>query len=416
MNVLMPFVIGAVIAYILKPSCNLIEKKISACFENHDKSPKAAPALSIMITVILAVVIISALLIMVVPTLLESIYSVMLLVPDRLTEFSDWLIQYVGDNETLNNYINSISESLSTSVPEWLTQKVIPNLQTMAGSVANGVVGGVSGIVNVVKNFLIGIIAAIYILMSRRKFAAQAKKINYGVFGEKWSNIILEEVRYADKVFSGFINGRLIDSLIIGVICFVGMMILRMPYAVLISVIVGVTNIIPFFGPYIGAVPSFLLVLMVDPMKSVVFLVFILILQQFDGNILGPRILGDVTGLSGFWVLFSILVFGGYFGFIGLLIGVPVFAVIYDVIRKLVDKLVRWRKNKEQDKKNAGQESSISPDVSERENAESSGTENPEPSKTENPRLSAAENLKASDMENSDKENGVLECEDETER
>lgn len=148
-------------------------------------------------------------------------------------------------------------------------------------------------------------------------------------------------------MFTGFISGRIVDSLVIGVICFVGMLILGIPNPVLISVIVGVTNVIPFFGPYIGAIPSFLLILAVNPVKAIVFLIFILILQQFDGNVLGPRILGNVTGLSSFWVLFSILLFGGLFGFVGMIIGVPVFAVIYGIIRKLVNNGVVWHEMKE---------------------------------------------------------------------
>ncbi|MCD8144787.1 MAG: AI-2E family transporter [Oscillospiraceae bacterium] len=333
MGVLMPFVVGSVIAYLLKPSCNWVEKRLTAFSEKRGKkSLRAAPGLSIAITLLLALAVIVILMVLVLPTLLDSVYSVLLLIPDSIRSLASWVMQYVGNNETLSNYITEFSEGFSTSIPDWISSTVIPNLEQLIGSVA----GGVSGAVTLFKNLFIGLIAAIYILAGRKKFAAQAKLLNYSLFGEKWSSLILDEVRYADRVFSGFINGRLIDSLIIGVICFVGMLILRIPYAVLVSVIVGVTNIIPFFGPYIGAIPSFLLILMVSPVKAVIFLIFILILQQFDGNILGPRILGDVTGLSGFWVLFAILTFGGLFGFVGMLIGVPVFAVLYDIVRKLV--------------------------------------------------------------------------------
>ncbi|MCC8065593.1 MAG: AI-2E family transporter [Clostridiales bacterium] len=343
-NVLMPFIIGAVIAYILKPSCNFIEDKLTAAFQKRKKAPlKMIPGVSIVITLFLAATVICVLLIMVIPTLLESIYSVLILIPDSIEAFADWLMEYAGDNETLSNYITEISESISTSLPQWIRSTVIPNLETMIGNVSSSV----SGLITVFKNLFIGIIAAIYILGSRKTFARQAKLVNYSVFGEKWSGIILDEVRYADRVFGGFINGRLIDSLIIGIICFIGMLLLKIPYAMLVSVIVGITNIIPFFGPYIGAVPSFLLILMVNPVKAVIFLIFVLILQQFDGNFLGPRILGNVTGLSGFWVLFAILVFGGLFGFVGMLIGVPVFAVIYDIVKKLVYYGVAQRKKRD---------------------------------------------------------------------
>lgn len=189
---------------------------------------------------------------------------------------------------------------------------------------------------------------SVYVLGSRKTFARQGNKLIYSIFSKKWADVILNEFRFTNKMFSGFISGRLADSLIIGLICFVGMTILRIPNAVLISIIIGITNILLFFGPWIGAVPSFLLILMVNPVKSIVFLVFVLILQQFDGNILGPRILGDKIGLSGFWVLFSILLFGGLFGFIGMIIGVPIFAVIYDIICKLVNKGLDYHRKQEQ--------------------------------------------------------------------
>ncbi|MCD8341193.1 MAG: AI-2E family transporter [Clostridiales bacterium] len=343
-RVWMPFIVGAVIAYILKPSCNLLEERLNAFSQKRGKGPnKLAGGLSIVITLVLAVVLIGLLLVLVVPTLLDSIYAVLLQVPDAVQRCADWLLQYAGDNETLSNYITGLTAGLSTSIPEWLTSNVLPNLETLIG----GVSSGVSGAVSMVYNLCIGMIVSIYMLAGRKTFAAQAKKLNYSIFGEKWSGILLREVRYADQVFGGFINGRLVDSLIIGVICLVFTLIAGMPYAVLVSVLVGVTNIIPFFGPYIGMIPSFLLILMTNPVKAVVFLVFDIILQQFDGNILGPRILGNVTGLSGFWVLFAILTFGGLFGFVGMLIGVPVFAVIYDVARKLVNRGVAFHRARE---------------------------------------------------------------------
>ncbi|MCD8014817.1 MAG: AI-2E family transporter [Lachnospiraceae bacterium] len=400
-NVLMPFIVGAVLAYILKPSCNYIEEKLTAFFSKQSsrnassparpRRPRAAkplntlrgrvqsnretcslfvcagrvwrkpqntlrapvhknapmkliPGLSVLITMVLGLAVVFTLLIMVLPTLLETVYLIVRQIPKSIEGASEWLLKYAGDNETLSNYITELSESFSTSIPDWIQSTLIPNIEVLIGNLQSGV----SGLVAMLSNMLMGLIAAIYILGSRKKFAAQAKLINYSIFGKKWSERILEEVRYADRVFSGFINGRLIDSLIIGIICFVGMLLLRLPYAILISVIVGITNIIPFFGPYIGAVPSFLLILMVSPVKAVIFLIFVLILQQFDGNILGPRILGNVTGLSSFWVLFAILTFGGLFGFVGMIVGVPVFAVIYDIIRKVVLYGVKQQKLKEE--------------------------------------------------------------------
>lgn len=333
--ILMPFIYGAVMAYLLKPICNFWERHLSALFEKHwPRGKKLAPLLSIFISILLGLGVILTLILLVLPELLNSISGILKAIPKSIDDTTKWAMQYAGDNEVLSNYIEELSENISVSLPNWIKTTFLPYLQ----SLLDGFSSSVLSIITVFKNFFIGLIVAIYLLGSRKLFARQGNMLLYSIFPKKWADLILTEIKYADQMFGGFINGKLVDSLIIGVICFIGMLILRMPYAVLISVIVGVTNIIPFFGPYIGAVPSALLVLMISPVKCVIFLIFILVLQQFDGNILGPRILGNVTGLSSFWVLFSILFFGGVFGFIGMIIGVPVFAVLYDIIRKLVHK------------------------------------------------------------------------------
>ena len=226
----------------------------------------------------------------------------------------------------------------------WAKEQMIPQLmKVMQG---NFVSSFVSNAVSFLKNVFVGLIAAIYMLSSKDTFAAQSKKLIYSVFEVDTANMILENLRFVHKVFGGFISGKLLDSLIIGVITFFCITILNMPYVLLISVIIGVTNIIPFFGPFIGAVPSTMLILLANldnPLKAVYFVLFILVLQQFDGNILGPKILGDSTGLASFWVLFAILVFGGLFGFVGMIVGVPLFAVIYSAISGLVNKSLRKR-------------------------------------------------------------------------
>lgn len=209
--------------------------------------------------------------------------------------------------------------------------------------VISGVTVGVKGVLAFLKNLLIGLVACVYILAQRKKLAAQGKMIIYSVFKKKWADRIMEEICYVDKMFSGFINGKIIDSIIIGIITFIVTTIFKIPYAMLISVIVGVTNVIPFFGPWIGAVPCALIAFMVSPVKCLYFIIMIIAIQQFDGNILGPKILGNTTGLSSFWVLFSIIFFGGLFGFAGMLVGVPLFAVIYDLIERGVK---RGLKNK----------------------------------------------------------------------
>ncbi len=340
-GVLMPFIIGGVIAYVLKPVCNLLEGLLEK------KAPRCAQVLSIVLTFVLAFLAVTVLLMLIIPSLFQSIYSIAIAIPDSLDRLSEWLTGIAGSNEILGNYIEELTGDVSQTLPSWLSSHVIPQLSALIGNVSSGMGSVITGF----KNVFMGVIVAIYLLGSRKMFARQSKKLLYCLFNKKWADRILNEVRFADKMFSGFIGGRLWDSLIIGIICFVGMLILRMPYAVLVSVIVGVTNIIPFFGPFIGAIPSVLLILMESPVKAVIFIVFVIVLQQFDGNSLGPRIIGYVTGLSSFWVLFAILFFGGIFGFVGMLIGVPVFAVIYDVVRKLVNKGLAYRQAQESDEK-----------------------------------------------------------------
>ena len=195
---------------------------------------------------------------------------------------------------------------------------------------------GVILMVREILNFIIGMIVSIYVLFSKEKFMCQAKKLVYAIFRPTKANLILHVGSKSNEIFGGFIIGKIIDSAIIGVLCFIGLSILNIPYTLLVSVIVGVTNVIPFFGPYIGAIPSALLIFLADPVKGVYFVIFIILLQQFDGNILGPKILGNTTNLSSFWVLFAILLFGGVFGIVGMVIGVPVFAFIYQLIREWV--------------------------------------------------------------------------------
>ena len=199
-----------------------------------------------------------------------------------------------------------------------------------------GLFPGIWGLVSFAMDFLVGIIVSVYMLAMKEQSLARCCKLLYGVCKEDHARWIARAVRRADGIFSGFVRGKLLDSLIIGILCLIGCTLLKMPYAPLVSLIVGVTNVIPFFGPFIGAVPATLLILIQSPIKAIWFVLFVLVLQQLDGNVIGPKILGNTTGLSSFWVLFSILLFGGLWGFVGMIVGVPLFAVIYDVIKKLV--------------------------------------------------------------------------------
>lgn len=342
-SILMPFIYGAVIAYLLTPVCNFIEKRLKVLLKkkmkNQERAVKLAGAVGITLSILFGILVIYLLLSMVLPQVFTSIRGIVAVLPQNVTKWSVWLQQRLEDNEVIGNYVNQFGNTLYMNVENWLETKLIPNMQTIVSGVSAGLIGAFV----VVKNILIGVISAVYMMANRRRFAAQAKKILYSLFKTERANDILDEMRFIDKMFGGFISGKLLDSLIIGFLCFFCMSLMNMPYAMLISVIVGMTNVIPFFGPYFGAVPSALIVLTVSPVKCIYFLLFILVLQQFDGNFLGPKILGNSTGLSGFWVLFSILLFGGLFGFVGMIIGVPAFAVIYDLIGKMANRLLRER-------------------------------------------------------------------------
>lgn len=342
--ILMPFVYGGVMAYLLRPFCRRIEEFLLKKWEGKKRGRSMASAVSVFASMFLGFAVVIVLLMLVLPQLISSIMSIVKMLPKALDELTAWVMGYVGDNEVLGNYVTELSESISKWIPDWLSTSLLPSLQTLL----NGFSDSVSGIVTVLTNFSLGLVVAVYLLGGRRKLANQGRMVIRAVFSPKWANRIFTELSYTDQMFSGFINGKLLDSLLIGVLNFAGMLILRLPYAVLVSVLVGVTNLIPFFGPYIGMIPSAFLILLVNPWQCVLFLVFNIILQQFDGNVLGPKILGDVTGLSSFWVLFSILLFGGLFGFVGMIVGVPVFAVFYDVMRKLVRKgIAYWERKRD---------------------------------------------------------------------
>ena len=230
-------------------------------------------------------------------------------------------------NEVIRNYIMQLSDAGTESLSGWLKESILPYMNMILTGLSDSMIN----MAGIFMDLFIGLVVAIYLLYGRRKFKKQGKLLLYSLFKERWADLVNNNFIYKE-----FIGGKLLDSAIIGGICYIGMMIMGLPYAILISVIVGVTNIIPFFGPYIGAIPSAIILLTVSPMSCLMFVIFIVILQQVDGNIIGPKILGSSTGLSGIWVLFSILLFGGLFGFVGMIIGVPVFAVIYDLIRQLI--------------------------------------------------------------------------------
>ena len=342
-KVSMPVFYGLILAYLLAFIMNFVEEKwlVPLCkplkVKVMPKSVAKIRILSIAITLILSGLFIYVFLILVVPRVYDSIQNITASFPvyiDNLIHYVEWLLAKYPEIE---QYILNLMNEYSDKIYEAVTQ-ILPTMNEFIRNLSMGVIG----VIATLWDILIGLIIGIYILANKERFGGQIKKILYAVLKTERANNLLSDIRFIDKTFGGFLSGKIIDSFIIGVICFVCLQFIGTPYSVLISVIIGFTNIIPFFGPFIGAIPSALLVLMVDPMQCLYFVIFVFLLQQFDGNFLGPKILGDSTGLpSGFWVIFSITIFGGLFGFAGMIFGVPLCAVVYAFIKRAVKKRLK---------------------------------------------------------------------------
>lgn len=331
-GILMPFIYGAVIAYLLKPVCNCVEDFLRRLLP--EKMGTAANMLAVTISLLFGILVVYALIMMIVPQLITSVTTLYYTARNNLNDFVDWAShqEIIASNQKLLDFIETSYDNLQDTLDNIVRTKLVPSMQ----SLLSGAALGVMSFVTFLKNIIIGLIVSVYLLSSRKKFGQQGKLILYSLVKPRWANLIMEEIRYADRMFGGFINGKILDSAIIGVLCYIACLIFKFPSALLVSVIIGVTNVIPFFGPFIGAIPATLLILIQNPIKALWFVLFVLVLQQVDGNIIGPKILGNTTGLSSFWVLFAILLFGGLWGFVGMIIGVPLFAVIYDVLKKFV--------------------------------------------------------------------------------
>ena len=339
-DILMPVIVGMGLAYLLTPIMNYVEKKwfIPLCKKLNIKESKArnnfVRGISILFTLLLFIGIISGLIYMLISQIVPSVQNIIKNFDIYSTNIVDWLNRIMENHPDIGNFLINTVNKYSDEIEIWLDTK-LPDTLILLRKLSMSVLGAFG----VIWDFIIGLIISIYVLANKDKFAGQAKKITYAVFEQDTANSVVRMFRYTHKTFVGFLSGKIADSLIIGMICFICTTIMQTPYAALVSVIIGFTNIIPFFGPFLGAVPSALLIFIVDPMKPLnvlYFLIFILILQQVDGNIIGPKILGSTTGLTGFWVIFSITLFGGMFGIIGMIIGVPLFAVIYSAVKTAV--------------------------------------------------------------------------------
>lgn len=336
-DVLKPFLYGALIAFLLNPIVRQVDVTLIPVLEkrarNREKAEKLSRTVGIALAIVIMIAIITGLFNMLIPELYQSIRSLVFTLPSQINGLMDQLNEIVRDDSNIGVMLRTFVEEATETFENWLKS----NFFQQANDIMTILTTGVIDFVGEIFNALIGIIVSIYILYSKEMFGKQGKKITYAVLNARHANIVLHVMQKANEIFGGFLIGKIIDSAIIGLLCFFGLTLLNMPYTLLVSVIVGVTNVIPFFGPYIGAIPSAVLILLADPIKGVYFLVFILVLQQLDGNFIGPKILGSSTGLSSFWVIFAILLGGGMFGFIGMLLGVPSFAVIYYIVQMVVN-------------------------------------------------------------------------------
>lgn len=355
-GILMPVVVGLVMAYLLTPVLNFLEDRIMIPLCNKCKIKESSKrnsiirGIGILITAFLFVALIYLLFAMLLSQIIPSIQNIIANFDSYTNNFIKWLDKILEDNPELGDYVVRNVDKYSGELEELMNDLVFTKSSSLIKTVSLSVIN----VLGVLWDCIIGFIISIYVLASKEKFAGQAKKILYAVFEADTANTIVRNFRFTHRTFIGFISGKVVDSVIIGVLCFIGTSMLHTPYAALVSIIIGVTNIIPFFGPYLGAVPSAILVFIVDPLhplNCVYFLIFILVLQQFDGNILGPKILGSSTGLTGFWVIFSITLFGGLFGILGMIIGVPIFAVIYAAIRSLINNILKKKKLPHETKK-----------------------------------------------------------------
>ena len=341
-GILMPVLVGIVIAYVLSPLYNWLWRKILRLLHHtlkwHGRGAiRCAGILAMTATFLGAGAVLGGLLALIIPQIIMSVSSFASTLPSNLMHVSQSLQKLLANNPEIEETAMSLYAQGVSYIEEWIQNSFTPSMQDAMGYISIGVMSTVS----FVKNFFIGLIVAVYLLSGKEKFLSQMTRCTYALFGARWGNVTTEYARYANQVFIGFISGKLLDSLIIFLISVVVLNIMNMPYAMLVSVIIGVTNIIPFFGPIIGAISSFIIILINSPIQSLYLLIFVLALQQFDGNILGPKILGNSTGLPSFWVLFAILLFGGLFGFIGMLIGVPVFAVLTHIFKDILNRRLK---------------------------------------------------------------------------
>ena len=343
-DILMPFYIGIVMAYLLCPIYNGVTKLLYRVNKGRFRKPindlRLARVFATIISLAVLLLVVVGGIIMILPDLWDSIIGLLMGVPAAITRFINWLSDNLKSNPELMTFLEGKLDGISDTIMNWVQEKLVPGAEALINDLSVRVIGTVG----IFIDFFVALVICVYILNSKEKFIAQGQKLILAVFKPERADQIFELGRLSNQTFGGFINGKILDSIIIGIICFIMMNILKLPMAILISVIVGLTNIIPFFGPFIGMVPSALILLIIEPVAALKFIIMVLVLQQIDGNIIGPKILGKTTKLASFWVMFAIIVGGGLFGFPGMILGVPFFAIVYTYISRAINRRLEEKK------------------------------------------------------------------------
>ena len=339
-EILSPFLYGFLMAYLLCPIYNAAVRETYKLTNKQFKKKRNSLNFSRVVATILSLVVlvgvVGGFFALVIPELVRSIIGLIELMPERMTALLEW-VDTVFDGVKYPEISKIIEESISETRDAlilWTQNEFMPKIGVYMSHLSQGIIITVK----TVLNMLIGVIICVYLLNGKDNFRAQIKKFITATLSQEKSDDVFEFAYFTNKTFGGFISGKLIDSIIMGILCFIVMSVLNLPYVMLISTIVGITNFIPFFGPFIGAIPSAIIICLVSPIQALYFMVMILVLQQIDGNIIGPRILGETTGLASFWVMFAIIVGGGLFGFAGMVLGVPVFSLFYYYFKKVIEK------------------------------------------------------------------------------
>lgn len=337
-SIILPVIYGLAIAYVLNIPYEFYRTKVFGAIEKKTRKPiKGLNAIALICTYVSVLIALSLIIWFIIPQLGISVNLLVENIPTYIASLETMVNKLIND---LN--LNSLLGSQANNAWSDLLQKSA----TMLSSVLQGIINYILGLTSSIYNWIIGIIFSIYLLIGKKTLLRQLKRLMKAFLPEKWMDIIMDVSRSANYIFKGFIKGRINDSLVVGILCFIGMRILGIPFALLVSVIQAVTNLIPVFGPIIGAVPSAFIILMDNPFKALIFVIFIIILQQIDGNIIQPRIVGNTIGLPGIWVLFAIIVGSGFFGIVGLIIGVPTIAVLYGILKDSVNSRLKKKEIK----------------------------------------------------------------------